>query len=91
MTKPKRALPIFEPPPFELRRVTCPACGGLTTVFCTPTYEPFAVDDDGVVHVLRCSLMGFSVHELHMKMRELETGYDSLLLAARPRFRGTLF
>ncbi len=87
MMKRKRVLAFFMPPPVELRRCTCPACGGLTTIFCTPTFESFAVDDDGVLHVLRCSMLGFDVVGLHEEMRHLVTGYDSLLLRATSRFR----
>ncbi len=60
-------------------------------MFCTPTYQPFAVDDDGVLHILRCSLMGWDVDSLHAEMRKLETGYDSLLLLSAQRFRENLF
>ncbi len=86
----KKLVAFFAPPPADLRRIECPACGGRTTLFCTPAHHSFAVDDDGVLHVLRCSLRGLECKDLHDLLHQRGTGYDSLLLLSAHRFRETL-
>jgi hypothetical protein len=77
---------FFDPIGDGLRSVKCPDCRGEVFVFMEPASLPFAVNQDGTLHVFTCGLLSLDVYRQVMKMRVDETAYDTALLIANAKF-----
>ncbi len=77
---------IFDPPADGLRRVGCPDCNAQVVVFMEPGSLPFAVNNDGTLHVFTCIKSMVPVQHQVGALRESETAYDTALLIANAKF-----